>query len=171
MTLYLNPALLYSSLGTHLNLLFSPTIQSLTDIGISTDIQQFVSDHHMKLADIDLVRRNSLSLRSPPPESLAAEILLSSITVTPHFARAKSLLSEVKDMAARLSEFESCNSSSSDNESDVGNHEEETDDGFKTMNARKRYWKNKRKLSTTPNKESFVKDTVKKLNQNKSPTH
>ena len=95
--------------------LFPPPNQSLLDIGASTDIEQFVNDHQMKLANIDLVRRNSLSMRTPPSNSIAAEIMHPS--VTPHFSRAQSLISEVKEMAARLSEFESCHGSTSEDDS------------------------------------------------------
>ena len=145
---------------------FQPPNQSLMDIGTSTDIQQFVEDHQMKLADAEFVRRHSLSLRSPTSGSLAADILQTS-SVTPNFLRAKSLLSEVKEMAARLSDFESCHSSSEDDLDDVVVGNDTGDEGFKTMNDKKRYWKNKRKNSTTPSKDSFVK----KLNQNTSPKY
>ena len=57
-------------------------------------------------------------------------------------------------MSERLSDFGSCRSSSSESESETKN---ENDDGFKTMNEKKRGWKKKRKLSLTPNKESLLK--------------
>ena len=57
-------------------------------------------------------------------------------------------------MSERLSDFGSCRSSSSKSESETKN---ENDDGFKTMNEKKRGWKKKRKLSLTPNKESLLK--------------
>ena len=152
---------------------FSPPNQSLLDIGTSMDIQRFVEDHHLKLANNELVRRHSRSLRSPPPGSLAADILQASSSVTPHFDKAKSLLVNLKEMTNRLSEFESCrssgsSSSSSEDEQEVEQSAKDTDDeGFKTMNDRKRSWKLKRKNSTTPSKDSFVK----KLNQNSSPQY
>ena len=154
--------------SNHLVSPFSPPNQSLLDIGTNLDIQQFVEDHQLKLSNDELVRRYSLSLRSPPPGTLAADILdapIAPFSVTPHFAKAKSLLENVKEMTARLSEFESCHSSSED-EPEAANSAKDTDDeGFKTMNQRKKGWKNKRKNSTTPSKDSFMK----KLNQNPSP--
>ena len=58
-------------------------------------------------------------------------------------------------MSERLSEFGSCKSgSSSESESET---KDEDDEGFKTMNDKKRGWKKKRKLSLTPNKESLLK--------------
>ena len=62
-------------------------------------------------------------------------------------------------MTGRLSEFGSCQSSSSEEESEAA--KDTDDEGFKTMNDRKRAWRQKRKHSTTPNKESFVKKQVK----------
>jgi hypothetical protein len=101
-----------------------------------------------------------LSLRSPPFGSLAAEILKSS--VTPHFQRANSLLTDLKEMTARFSDFESCLSSSDDEVT-----AKETDDnGFRSMNEKKRRWKSKRKKSySPPGIESFLK----KVNRNLSP--
>ena len=106
-----------------------------------------------------LVRRNSLSMRSPPNGSLAAEILgTPSHPTTDTLGRRKSLLAdlkEIREMSERLSEFGSCrSSSSSESESESKN---EIEDGFKTMNEKKRGWKNKRKLSLTPNKDSLLK--------------
>ena len=92
---------------------------------------------------------------------------------TPHFAKAKSLLVDLKEMTTRLSEFESGQSSSDEQGEDdseaIQSAKETDDDGFMTMNDRKRRWKNKRKNSLTPSKDSFVKDQVKKLNLNPSP--
>ena len=57
-------------------------------------------------------------------------------------------------MSEQLSEFGSCVSSSSS--SDQSGNESE-DKEYKTMNDKKRGWKKKRKLSITPNKDTFVK--------------
>ena len=101
-----------------------------------------------------LVRRHSLSMRSQPPRSIASEVI-QSVEKRSSFDRAKNLLSEVRDLSSRLSEYESCWSS------DTGNEEGEAfDDGegpFKTMNERKRGWRKKRKISNSPTKESFLK--------------
>ena len=63
----------------------------------------------------------------------------------------------MKKSTTGLTDFESCCSSS----------EKETDnEEFKTMNEKKRGWKSKRKKSTTPDKDAFVKHQVKKINLN-----
>jgi hypothetical protein len=142
---------------------FPPPNQSLLELGTCDDIEQFVNDNQMNIGNDDLVRRHSLSLRSPPLSSLAAEILHSSSDVTPHFAKAKSLLTNLTEMTSHLSDFESClSSSSSDDDLDENVNDEE---GFQTMNGRKRAYKQKRKNSTTPSRESFLK----KPNLNSSP--
>ena len=117
---------------------------------------------------MDLVRRNSLSLRSPPAGSIAAEIL--ETTATPQLNQVRSGLSELKDMTAKLSEYESCMSSSDGDDPDcVDSVKDNTYEVFTSMNERKRDWKKKRKSSRSPTKDSFVKTEVKKLNLEKSP--
>ena len=69
------------------------------------------------------------------------------------------LLSEVRQMKAKLSDYKSCDSSDND---DNG---EDTEPEFKTFNQKKRGWKAKRKNSTTPQKDTFLK----KANTNLSP--
>ena len=139
---------------------FPPPNQSLLDIGsgANADFQQYLIDHEEMLTNSDVVRRHSLSLRTPPPGSLAADILQSSSIENQKLS--KSIL-DIKEMANRLSEMESSQSSSDDDIDLVSNEDEE----FKTMNERRRYWKQKRKHSTTPSKESFLK----KLNRNPTP--
>ena len=66
----------------------------------------------------DLVRRHSLSLhnRTPPPRSLCAELLRTCDTKD----RQQNLLSDIQDIAASISDFNSCfssNSSAEDSES------------------------------------------------------
>ena len=129
---------------------------SLLDIGASADIQQFLKDNDCHLeTEEKLVRRNSLSCRTPPPGSIAAEILGSpSFPIRGTLDKTKSLLSDLRQMSEQLSEFGSCVSSSSSSEQS-GNESEDKE--YKTMNDKKRGWKKKRKLSITPNKDSFVK--------------
>ena len=139
---------------------FSPADTSLLDIGSCKDIQQFLDENKDNLDNEDLARRYSLSLRSPPFGSLAAEILKPS--ATPHFQRAKSLLTDLKEMTARFSDFESCLSSSDDEVT-----AKETDDnGFRSMNEKKRRWKSKRKKSSSP---PGIESFLKKVNRNLSP--
>ena len=95
---------------------------------------------------------------TPAPGSSAADILQASSAKDPKLS--KSSL-EIKEMAIRLSELESSQSSGEDDIELVGNDEAE----FQTMNERKRGWKKKRKLSSTPIKETFLK----KVNQNPTP--
>ena len=146
---------------------FSPADSSLLEIGECGDIQKFLDDNKDNLSDEDMARRYSLSLRSPPPGTLAAEILQkskSSPTVPPRFAKANKLISELKEMTSRLSDFESCVSSSS--EDDEIACTETNNDKFKTVNEKKRGWKNKRKHSTSPlGSDHFLK----RANKNSSP--
>ena len=169
---------------------------SFTSIGVAQDIEQFVKDNELKLNE-DLVRRNSLSLRqrTPPRNSLAAEILrtpssvaqdieqfvkengglrhitppsnslVADIPHTPSSAsldNAKSLLEEVRSLATKLSEYETCDSSEGDGEVAEDTTENEA---FQTMNERKRQWRNKRKKSGLPTASGFLK----KANKNPTP--
>ena len=65
-------------------------------------------------------------------------------------------------MTAHFSDFESC-LSSSDEEATA---KEADDDGFKSMNDKKRKWKSKRKTNTSP---PGVESFLKKVNRNSSP--
>ena len=89
-----------------------------------------------------------MSLRSPPPGSLAADILnAGQVTSDQHYAQAKSILSNLKEMSERYSDFGSGYSSSSGGEAAAG-------DGFVTHKRKK---SKKHKLSITPGKEYFLK--------------
>jgi hypothetical protein len=102
---------------------------------------------HLQLSNDMLVRRNSLSLRSPPAGSLADEILNQDTAISDqYYANAKNILSNLKEMSERYSDFGSCHSSSS---------EASADDGFKTLGRKKK--SRKHKLSITPGKEYFLK--------------
>ena len=127
--------------------IMSPSITAMLD-----------NDFEMRLAAEDLVRRHSMSLRSPPPDSIASEILLSSqvpSTIGPHLNRIRSMLADTKDLNDQLSEFGSCRESSGSSSSDEENTSEREDD-FNTVGGGKRGFK-KRKNSTTPRKEHFLK--------------
>ena len=137
---------------------------SLTDLSKNADIEQFVNDHSDNLNGDDLVRRHSGILRSPDKNSIAAEVINASKN-QPSLTRAQDLLDELKEMKAKLSEYETCDSAdydTNDEQVEVTNNTEE----FQTMNERKRRWRNKRKGSSTPNKEDFLK----KPNRQSSPT-
>ena len=63
-------------------------------------------------------------------------------------------------MSKKLSDFESGQSSLSDSSSDEsleGAPSPRQMEGYKTMNSRKKGWKDKRKASQTPEKQSFFK--------------
>ena len=115
------------------------------------------------LSDEDLVRRNSLSLRSPPPGSLASDIL-STGTENRHYTEAKTILTNLKEMADRFSDFASCQSFSDDTDS---SSEKKSVDGFQLQNRKKRNKRNglKHKLSPSPTKDL----PVKKQNRGNSP--
>ena len=107
-----------------LSSLSSPSI--IHDIGPASKIPE-TPDTHM--ADIKLVERHSLSLRSPPLGSLADDILKSSNLQT---QRIKAMMSEVKES---LSDFGSCLGSSSSSDSDAENSGY---DLFKTVERKKK---------------------------------
>ena len=124
----------------------------------------FGADYNMRLSDAALLRRHSVSLRSPPLGSLASEIFLAS--QDPNRPPAQPLVlgrtrELIKDLNEQLDQFASCQSEQSDSSSDGDGDDEEdntTDrDEYKTMNDKKRAYKNKRKASSTPTKESFLK--------------
>ena len=115
----------------------------------------------------ELVRRHSISLvdRSPPPNSLSADILgLKPPILT---AKAKGLLSSLSEIHDSLSDFNSCLESSgscSSSEQEVDLKEKGT--VVKSMNDKKREKKKKRKLKLTPSKEQLLK----KPNTQQTPT-
>ena len=140
----------------------SPTIspnQSLVNLGAASVISELDTSLGL-LPDFELVRRHSLSMRDIPPDSLAAEILNPRV-------RNKSLLNNIRDISRKVSDFESCQSSlssaRSDSEGSTTEHSEIQ--GFKTMNNKKRSYRQKRKASLTPKKEDFIK----KQNKSRSP--
>ena len=113
----------------------------------------------------DLVRRHSLSSmnRSPPPDSLIADILCLNRPSLTLKESSRSIMSNISQIQESLSDFNSClESSSSDEEASV--LEEES--VLKTANEKKREKKKKRKLKLTPGKEQFLK----KQNTQISPT-
>ena len=140
---------------------------SSTENGSSSDIEQFLNEQDQEKNDEEFIRRHSLSMRSPHKGSLGAEILdinkkRSSLD------KANDLLSEVKKLSARLSEYESCASTDDDCEKEEADNddcekEEADNEGFKSMNERKRAWRNKRKNSRSPTKDTFIKKQNTKL--------
>ena len=113
---------------------------NITNLGVSHDIEMFVSDHQQIITNTDFVE-----------------------TVDKNRTQTKALLNEVKKMTTRISEYGSCISSDDSKVDDLTNDASETA-GFETMNAKKRR-KKKRKNSASPPKEIFLK----KVNTNTSP--
>ena len=126
-----------------------PSLPSLVSpISPNTFSQQYSETPdmlHLQLSNDALVRRNSISLRSPPAGSLAGEILSSgTVNSNQHYAQAKNILSNLKEMSEKYSDFASCYSSSSGGEAAV-------DDGFK-------YHGSKHRLNVSPpGMEYFLK--------------
>ena len=123
----------------------------ITTLGANPDISQYVKENEEQIEDPDaFILKHSLSARTPPSNSLAAELLDS----RPSLDKANSLLTEVRRMSAKLSEYGSCVSTDEDSIMDhqgkVAEHDE-----FKTMSERARS-RQKRKHRTPP-KESFLK--------------
>ena len=108
----------------------------------------------------DMVRRHSLSMidRSPPPNSLAAELLAGKDSEHSWKASTRSILSSLADIQNSLSDFNSCVESTNDgtSSSDEAETGKEISEG-KTANDKKREKKRKRKLACTPEKEQFLK--------------
>ena len=132
----------------------------------SSNFQDFASASSSSiLGDIvstcQLVRRHSMSIidRSPPTNSLAAELLASSNLT--RISR-QNIMSDIADIQGSLSEFNSCIESSEESSS---TSENEVDKNLKnenivkhvTMNDKKRQKKRKRKSASTPGKEDFLK--------------
>ena len=91
----------------------------------------------------DLVRRHSLSIldRSPPANSLAADILGATGSFT--MRAKKSILANIADIQESLTDFNSCQDSSSESSSaeEDGSLKKEEHNGFLTVNERNRHKK------------------------------
>ena len=72
-----------------------------------------------------------------------------------HYLKAKGILSDLKDMADKYSDFASCKSFSDD--TDTSSAQLGDDDGFQTQRRKKNRKKRKQKFSPSPSKEIFVK--------------
>ena len=107
----------------------------------------------------DLARRHSLSLlnRTPPEGSLAAQLLDPSLSLVP-----RSLISNIKDITASLSDFNSCISSTSDNS------ESESKESFKDLPT---VGIKKRKRKKSPGKKELIKKADMKVTPDKAPTN
>ena len=114
--------------------------------------------HHMQMSNDQLVRRNSLSLRSPPLGSLAREILGTANYNQGHrYEKAKSIISGLKEMTERFSDFASAKEFSSSG-SEGG--------GYSTQ-GRKKIKSRKHRMSTSPQQDTFLK----KANNASSPQY
>ena len=119
-------------------------------------VKAFKEDESDLASNTTVVRRHSLSLtqRTPPRNSIAAEIL---DIPRVDFLRTQEAMNDLKE---QLSEFGSCLSSSESSGESGGDHSEidkTASEGFKTVNEKKRSKRNKRKFKLTPGKESFLK--------------
>ena len=101
----------------------------------------------------DLVRRHSLSLHNRTPEkgSLAEDLLNA-----PRFDLEKTNLM-INELKEQLSDFASCIESSQASSDDSNDERGDKNDGFKTLNEKKRIKKSKRKHKMSPDKEIFLK--------------
>ena len=98
-----------------------------------------------QLSDLELLRRHSLSLRSPPAGSLAGDILGTTDPAQHYYTKTKNILSNLKEMTERFSDFGSCQSDSSSAEDDTG--------GYTKQGKKKR----KQRQSITPDRDFFMK--------------
>ena len=108
----------------------------------------------------DLARRHSLSLRSPPPGSLADELLNNPGT---SLKKTRNLLADIRDMTEKLSDFGSCMSSLSSEENDSSSYPLPDGDGGWAKIGKK---KKKRKYSSSPPDKNYF---LKKLDSKSSP--
>ena len=126
------------------------------DIG-SSNLEKFDSSF---LSAPQLVRRHSLSIldRSPPPNSLAAQLLASSNLTR---ISSKTILSDIANIRDSISDFNSCiESVEESSQSSEGEKTEGEKKGIEnpiSLNEKKRLKKKKRKLVQTPEKEEFLK--------------
>ena len=111
--------------------------------------------------DDEFVRRHSLSLRTPPPGSLAQELLVSSQS----FLKTKNLLDEMKSVSDVLSDFNSCLSSISASSNEEDSNQEKGESVFSPQVGRKKKKKKLKHIATPPDKNFFLK----KQNAGKSP--
>ena len=126
----------------------SPTSYSL---GSLTHLEEEPSIvNHVPANNEQFLRRHSLSLRSPPPGSIAADILSSG----PVLLKTKSLLSDMKKMSEQLSEFGSCVSSLSESSGE----ESLVNNSAVSVQSEKKKKKRKRMASSSPpDKNLFLK--------------
>lgn len=102
------------------------TETSLTALGDANgDIEKFVKDNEQSLND-DLVRRHSLSLRTPTRNIIANDIL--QVPNGSSLNKASNLLNEVRNLASRLSEYET--SDYSDAEGDIAQDTRDDEEEF-----------------------------------------
>ena len=136
--------------------------QTQLDFGAASVIAELDSN---LLANEDLVRRHSISLRDLlPAGSIADEIIHHNLLKH----RSHKLLDDIRDMSKKMSDFESARESLTDSSSDESIINPPAPEiAFETMNSRRRKYRNKRKNSQTPNKETFLK----KSHQSSSPRH
>ena len=107
------------------------------------------NDFNMRLADEDLVRRHSLSLRSPPAGSIASDILKVSLdTIPPPLERSKLLLASLKDLSEQLSDFGSARESLTSSSDEDSSESTRSNKGFK---------KKRKHSSTPPSRDYFLK--------------
>ena len=103
-------------------------------------------------------------MRSPPLGSLADEILCTGtgLSSNQNYYKAKSILSNLKEMTERFSDFASCESGVSETESEASKDDH---DGFKIHERKKKG--RKHRLSPSPDKDFFMK----KANMASSPEY
>ena len=122
---------------------------SPNSLGIDTVIAQSPTDN--LASNLDVVRRHSLSLRSPPVNSIAGEIL-GKAQFNSNLLKVKAMVSDVKES---LTDFDSCQSSASDDESSGYKeiHQEVSEEkGWQSQKKRK-----KSKSSSPPSREFYLK--------------
>ena len=121
--------------------------QDINTIGARSIIPDTPDVLHMQLSNDQLVRRHSLSLRSPPAGSVAEEILgTATANQVHHYAKARTILSGLKEMSERFLTQSDLSSSGTDSD----------DRGYKVQKIKNKK-SAKHRLSVSPKSESCVK--------------
>ena len=124
----------------------SPQFSKLNDIGTKSIIPETPDPSMLFMSNFDLLKRHSLSLRSPPNGSLAAEILGKDQPPSNlQLEKVKAMMSDVREA---LTDFDSCVSSGSDDDSSKSPAE----GGWQSHRKRK-----KSKSMTPPSRDYFLK--------------
>ena len=148
----------------------SSVAQDCLDVNFQDHYSSFSQPSFFRTEDFpsrdQVIRRHSLSLhdRSPPPHSLASELLVRS----PSRATNQTIMDRIQNLRDSLSDFNSCLEYSGDSSDEAeSNLKKVENQQFMSVNDKKRLKKHKRKIAAvTPTKDDFL---IKKVSRTASP--